>query len=171
MSAFTVDSKAMLDFQLNNRESLTYSHMMYERVSKMGLGLLEREQEYYRLMTSMPDHLRRKDDPLYKPAHTTTATASVVKIPFMGTMRPPTVHFEEETDLDDYYEGSSVQPAERENHVRYTQFSHNQFRPQFTQFMPQFMPHQFRPQSSSSAADIAETIGTYLLFITFITML
>jgi hypothetical protein len=137
MSAFSFDSKAMLDFQLNNRDYLTYSHMMYERVSKMGskmgLGLLEREQEYYRLMTSMPDHLRRKDDPLYKPAPAAAAT-SVVKIPFMGTMRPPTVHFEEETDLDDYYEGSSVQPSERENHVRYT---------------------QFRPQSSSSAADIA----------------
>ena len=143
MSAFSFDSKAMLDFQLNNRDYLTYSHMMYERVSKMGLGLLEREQEYYRLMTSMPDHLRRKDDPLYKPAPSATAT-SVVKIPFMGKMRPPTVHFEEETDLDDYYEGSSVQPSERENHVRYTQF-----RPY------QFMPHQFRPQSSSNAADIA----------------
>lgn len=136
MSAFTVDSKAMLDFQLNNRDYITYSHMMYERISKMGLGLLEREQEYYRLMTSMPDHLRRKDDPSYKPA----PTASVVKIPFMGMMRPPTVHFEEETDLDNYYEGSSVQPAERENHVRYTQFT-------------QFRPHQF--MSRSSAADIA----------------
>lgn len=141
MSAFTVDSKAMLDFQLNNRDYLTYSHMMYERISKMALGLLKREQEYYRLMTSMPDHLRRKDDPLYKPVASATATAaSVVKIPFMGMMRPPTVHFEEETDLDDYYEGSSVQPGERENHVRYTQFT-------------QFRPHQF--MFRSNAADIA----------------
>jgi len=147
MSAFTVDSKAMIEFHIKNRDYLTYSHIMYERVSKMGLGLLEREQEYYRLMMAMPDHLRRKDDPLYK--HAPTSAATSVKIPFMGTMRPPTVHFEDETDLDNYYEGSSVEPSERENHVRYTQIRPHQFMPH------QFMPHQFMPQSSSSAADIA----------------
>ena len=140
MSTFTVDSKAMIEFQIKNRDYLTYSNMMYERVSKMGLGLLEREQEYYRLMMEMPDHLRRKDDPSYKPAPMSAATATSVKITFMGTMRPPTVHFEDETDLDNYYEGSSVEPSERENHVRYTPFQYNPFH------------NQFR---SSSAADIA----------------
>jgi hypothetical protein len=127
MSAFSVDSKAMIEFQLKHHEYIMYSRMIHERVSKMGLGLLEREQEYGRLMMSMPDHLRRKDDPLYKPYeqpqkisfHNPQTAFSAIT-----AMRPPVVTFEDEIDLEEYYEGSSVtsirrltQPGTfRENH-------------------------------------------------------
>ena len=94
--ALAYDTKQMFECQLKNSEYYMYSRIAYEKIQKMGLSLLEREQEYLRMIDNMPHHLRKKDDPLYKPLSGTT----------VSRMRPPVVTFDDETDLDNYYEGS-----------------------------------------------------------------
>ena len=57
----------MIEYQLKNKEFIMFSYIIYEKIQKMGLNLVEREQEYARMVNLMPNHLRRKDDPFYRP--------------------------------------------------------------------------------------------------------
>ena len=102
--ALSHDTKAMIEFQLKNKEFLFYSSIIYEKIQKMGLNIVEREQEYVRMVNNMPNHLRIKDDPLYKP---------IMKYPMISfdeTNDETNDEIIDETndeiiDEDDYYEG------------------------------------------------------------------
>ena len=116
MSAFCMDNEAMKTFELQNMEWCMHSRRVYNDISKMGItSLINREQEYVKRMEALPDRIRRKDDPDYEKYNKKSA------------MKPPRVGFvEEETDLDNYYEGSSIQQRyeeyqPRENHVQVQQ--------------------------------------------------
>jgi len=129
MSVFLVDNEAMNKFFRENTGWSFHRSRVYDEVSKMKLSLLDRETEYVRRMNQLPDDIRRTDDPLYKKSETpftpfihqaTPSTPLHASFTSFGTspkidttfgvrrrMQPPSVLFEDETDLDNYYEGSS----------------------------------------------------------------
>jgi hypothetical protein len=122
MSTFLVDNEAMNKFSRENTVWSFHRSRVYDEVLKKGLSLLEREKEYVLRMNELPDDVRRTDDPLYKknefefkpmiqPNTLAITNSNVTAGSMVGItrrMQPPSVFFDDETDLDNYFEGASV---------------------------------------------------------------
>lgn len=124
MSALCFDTDRMKLSQVQNREFHMHSIRVYNEIKTLGLDTVEkREQEYVLRMNALPSHIRfiefdtQHKQPVSSPKTLHVSSAPIA--PDTSSMRPPRINFDDEVDITEYYEGSSVNV---DNQVRYVNF-------------------------------------------------
>ncbi len=120
MSAFCFDTERMKLSQVQNREFNMHSIRVYNEIKTLGLDTVEkREKEYVLRMNALPSHIRFIKNDTQPNSPKTLHVSSTPITPGTSSMRPPRINFDDEVDITEYYEGSSVKV---DNQVRYVNF-------------------------------------------------